>query len=110
MTLAVIEEKKILKPSSAENDNSRKTTTKDPFEIDYRDPDFKTATMSRWPTWIGKKCVKVKRTEDDVQVQDSKLENSPTLIFTHDEWRAFIHGVKNGEFDLSEVELELTAG
>lgn len=70
---------------------------------DHEDPDFKTATMSRWPPNVGKRCVKVKRTGRDVQVQDSKLaEDSPTLSFTHDEWRAFIDGVKKGEFDLPE--------
>lgn len=69
---------------------------------DYQDPDFKTATMSRWPPWVGNRCVKVKRTPNDVQVQDSKLgEDSPTLSFTHAEWRAFLNGVRNGEFDLA---------
>ncbi|MFF5111785.1 DUF397 domain-containing protein [Streptosporangium sp. NPDC000509] len=32
-------------------------------------------------------------------VRDSKNPNGPMLNFTFDEWRAFIGGVKNGEFD-----------
>lgn len=36
-----------------------------------------------------------------VQVQDTKLgEKSPKLLFTPEEWEAFIKGVKAGEFDL----------
>jgi len=71
------------------------------------DDDYRTATMSRWPPWIGKRCVKVKRTEHDVRVMDSKLgEESPILVFTHAEWEAFIHGVKHGEFDLSNSQAE----
>ncbi|WP_433366686.1 DUF397 domain-containing protein [Streptosporangium sp. CA-115845] len=32
-------------------------------------------------------------------VRDSKDPNGPTLNFASGEWRAFISGVKNGEFD-----------
>lgn len=32
-------------------------------------------------------------------VRDSKLDDSPELFFTKDEWSAFIAGVKAGEFD-----------
>ncbi|WP_326829362.1 DUF397 domain-containing protein [Streptosporangium sp. NBC_01810] len=31
-------------------------------------------------------------------VRDSKNPNGPTLSFSPDRWRAFIGGVKNGEF------------
>lgn len=41
--------------------------------------------------------------EHMIALTDSKLgENSPVLTYTPDEWRAFITGVKNGEFDLDE--------
>lgn len=40
---------------------------------------------------------------DHVLVRDSKLgDKSPVLHFTPAEWRAFIAGVKAGEFDLPE--------
>ena len=68
--------------------------------MDYLDADFKTSSLSRWPINVGKKCVKVKRTALDVQVRDSKEVNGPILIFTHDEWRAFVGGVRNNEFDI----------
>ena len=48
-----------------------------------------------WPC-----CVAVKITDTQVQVRDTKDSGKTTLSFRHDEWKAFIEGVKNGEFDL----------
>lgn len=36
---------------------------------------------------------------DGTAVRDSKDPNGPKLIFTPEEWTAFVAGVKNGEFD-----------
>jgi hypothetical protein len=37
-----------------------------------------------------------------VSVRDAKdPERGISLVFTHDEWDAFVKGVKNGEFDAS---------
>jgi hypothetical protein len=35
-----------------------------------------------------------------VAVRDSKDPNGAALVFTPNDWRAFIQGVKDGEFDL----------
>jgi hypothetical protein len=35
-----------------------------------------------------------------VAVRDTKDRAGPVLIFTNDEWSAFIDGVRRGEFDL----------
>ena len=35
-----------------------------------------------------------------VAVRDSKNPAGPALIFTPDEWTAFVGGAKDGEFDL----------
>lgn len=35
-----------------------------------------------------------------VAVRDSSNPNGPALVFTPDEWKAFIGGAKDGEFDL----------
>lgn len=35
-----------------------------------------------------------------VAVRDTKNRDAGTLLFTHDEWTAFVSGVKAGEFDL----------
>jgi hypothetical protein len=45
-------------------------------------------------------CVEVASLPDVVAVRDTKDRNGPALGFTPDEWRAFVQGVKAGEFDL----------
>ncbi|GIE89299.1 DUF397 domain-containing protein [Actinoplanes regularis] len=37
-----------------------------------------------------------------VALRDTKDPDGATLIFTHAEWRAFLEGVRAGEFDLGE--------
>lgn len=45
-------------------------------------------------------CVSVTLTRGEVLVRDAKHPMlSPTLQFTHEEWAAFVKGVKAGEFD-----------
>ena len=44
-------------------------------------------------------CVEVADLPGGVGVRDSKDAEGPFLRFTPDEWRAFIGGVRNGEFD-----------
>ena len=44
-------------------------------------------------------CVEVAQTADVVAVRDSKRTDGPALAFTHAEWRAFVAGVRAGEFD-----------
>jgi hypothetical protein len=45
-------------------------------------------------------CVEVASLPDGgIGVRDSKDAEAPILRFTPDEWRAFLGGVRNGEFD-----------
>jgi hypothetical protein len=44
-------------------------------------------------------CVEVARVEDAIGVRDSKDPHGPILIFTLDEFAAFLDGAANGEFD-----------
>jgi hypothetical protein len=45
-------------------------------------------------------CVEVASLPDgEIGVRDSKNPGGPVLRFTPDEWRAFIGGARNGEFD-----------
>jgi hypothetical protein len=45
-------------------------------------------------------CVEVAFTDgQDVCVRDSKDPSGPVLEFTPTEWRAFLAGVRHGEFD-----------
>lgn len=50
----------------------------------------------------GGGCVEVARNMPGiVAVRDSKDPSGPALLFTPDEWRAFLDGVRSDEFDLS---------
>jgi hypothetical protein len=44
-------------------------------------------------------CVEVAFIEGHVAVRDSKDGASPVLVFTTREWKAFLGGVRDGEFD-----------
>jgi hypothetical protein len=46
-------------------------------------------------------CVEVALVAGRLAVRDSKDPQGPVLLFTPDEWRAFVGGVRNGEFDLT---------
>jgi len=46
-------------------------------------------------------CVEVGFVTAEVMLRDSKDPGGPVLHFTPDEWKAFLAGVKAGEFDLS---------
>jgi hypothetical protein len=49
----------------------------------------------------GGNCVEVARNLPGiVAVRDSKDREGPALVFTADEWRAFLAGARGGEFDL----------
>jgi Domain of unknown function (DUF397) len=47
-------------------------------------------------------CVEVAFADGRIAVRDSKDQGGPALVFTPQEWRAFIGGVRDGEFDLPE--------
>jgi hypothetical protein len=48
----------------------------------------------------GDQCVTVAMRQDVVGVRDTKDSSKTTLCFTAQEWRAFVKGVKAGEFDV----------
>ena len=45
-------------------------------------------------------CVEVAFVDGAVAVRDSKQDDGAILLFTQDEWDAFVAGAKDGEFDL----------
>ncbi|MGW9478322.1 DUF397 domain-containing protein [Saccharomonospora azurea] len=45
-------------------------------------------------------CVEFRRTPDGVEVRNSKRPEAGTVAYTDSEWKAFIAGAKNGEFDI----------
>ena len=46
-------------------------------------------------------CVEVAFVDDIIAVRDSKNRSKEPLIFTKNEWKAFLGGVRQSEFDLS---------
>ncbi len=48
----------------------------------------------------GNNCVEVATLGTTIAVRDSKDPNGPALLFTPDEWNAFLCGAKDGEFDI----------
>jgi hypothetical protein len=44
-------------------------------------------------------CIEVAHVDGHVALRDSKDRQGPVLVFTPMEWRAFIEGVRDGEFD-----------
>jgi Domain of unknown function (DUF397) len=46
-------------------------------------------------------CVEVAVVGTGIAVRNSRDPQGPVLEFTPDEWRAFLDGVKEGEFDLA---------
>jgi hypothetical protein len=47
-------------------------------------------------------CVEVLLTAESIAVRHSKAPADGQLVFTPKEWRAFVEGVRLGEFDLPE--------
>lgn len=45
-------------------------------------------------------CVEIAFVANGVLVRHSRNPSGPVLSFTHSEWRAFLTGTHNGEFDL----------
>lgn len=66
-----------------------------PFEV--HDKDF---SKSTWSNGGPKCCVEVAIKPEGVAVRDSKDPNGGTLFYTHEEWDAFIRGVRGGEFNI----------
>jgi hypothetical protein len=52
-------------------------------------------------------CVEVAVIGDTVAVRDTKDRDGGALIFTQDEWQAFVGGVQRGEFDLPPSDPQL---
>lgn len=56
--------------------------------------------ISSWSKNNPKTCVAVAIVEDGVAVRNSNDPDKNTVFFTHEEWQAFVLGVKNDEFEI----------
>ena len=46
------------------------------------------------------KCVETRFTDDAVYVRNNLRPDAGTVVFTHDEWRVFVAGVRDGDYDV----------
>jgi Domain of unknown function (DUF397) len=67
------------------------------FRLDLSDAQWFTSSRSGADSG---NCVEVAFVDGAIAVRDSKNPTGPALIFTADEWDAFVGGAKDGEFDL----------
>jgi hypothetical protein len=44
-------------------------------------------------------CVEIASVVDKIAIRDSKDPDGPILVYTPGEFKAFLHGAQNGEFD-----------
>lgn len=51
----------------------------------------------------GGECAEVALTEGSVLMRHSQHPSGAVLVFSHSEWSAFLAGVRNGEFDLTDI-------
>ncbi|MEU8145889.1 DUF397 domain-containing protein [Nonomuraea sp. NPDC048901] len=63
-------------------------------EVDLSRAQWRTSSFSG----SNGQCVQVAFVPDHVAVRDSKDPQGPALIFTLDEWAAFLAGARDGEF------------
>lgn len=64
------------------------------------DGEVATWRRSSYCSGAASTCVEVAIGTQTVTVRDSKVVASPILRFTIEEWRAFVRGVRAGEFEV----------
>jgi hypothetical protein len=67
------------------------------YRVDLADAQWRKSTRSS-PSCDN--CVEVAFVDGVIAVRDSKNREAGVLIFTPNEWDAFVDGTKDGEFDL----------
>jgi Domain of unknown function (DUF397) len=60
--------------------------------------DLSSVAWQRSTYCANSSCVEVALLENQVAVRDSKIAKSPILLFTQEEWTAFLAGARRGEF------------
>ncbi|MFI0422849.1 DUF397 domain-containing protein [Spongiactinospora sp. 9N601] len=66
------------------------------YDVDLSDAVWVKSTRS---TAHGSNCVEVARVGAIFAVRDSKRPDEAHLLFSRDEWQAFIHAVKNDQLN-----------
>lgn len=59
------------------------------------------------PTWVRSRhcdtnsCVEAADLGSEVAIRNSQNPNGPVVLFTKEEWRAFVGGVRDGDFNFA---------
>ena len=69
------------------------------MEESTREVDLSAAAWRKSSYCNANGCVEVAFADDLIAVRDSKHPDGSALIFSLAEWRAFVRGTRNGEFD-----------
>jgi hypothetical protein len=65
--------------------------------------DLSGATWRKATRSGGNGCVEVGLVDGQIAVRDSKDREGPVLLFTANEWEAFLGGARDGEFELPRL-------
>jgi len=68
--------------------------------VRFFDKDFRKSSFSPAYPQMPYQCVLVASKGGVVGVRDSKDPKKTTLLYTKGEWKAFLKGVRKGEFDI----------
>lgn len=57
------------------------------------------AWLKAYSSTVNGQCVEVASALGSIAIRDSKDPDGPILVYTRSEFRAFLDGARNGEFD-----------
>jgi Domain of unknown function (DUF397) len=65
--------------------------------------DLSRATWRKSSLSHASSCVEVTSADGRVAIRHSKNPEGPILMFSADEWQAFVEGIRQGEFDITSL-------
>ncbi|MFD2079749.1 protein of unknown function [Actinopolymorpha cephalotaxi] len=63
---------------------------------------------AEWRSSVAGGDIEVAFVDELIGMRNAQDPDGPVLVFTEDEWEAFLAGAKDGEFDPEELEIPLT--
>ncbi|MGW0227507.1 DUF397 domain-containing protein [Actinopolymorpha singaporensis] len=63
---------------------------------------------AEWRSSAAGGDIEVAFVDELIGMRNAQDPDGPVLVFTEDEWEAFLAGAKDGEFDPEELEIPLT--
>jgi hypothetical protein len=76
--------------------------TNEPTTVDHPLKGRFDLTRAQWRSSGEDGRIQIAFVDDLIGMRDGHDPDSPVLVFTEDEWDAFVAGAKDGEFDLDD--------